>query len=103
MPHRASLPPSALEEIPPPSAELTLIGALMRAHLASLPPRKRTVFLASLMEVFEEYEASSNVVRIRSRRHDEAVTQARREAVAWTRAMMGAFFMMDVTKPPRPI
>jgi hypothetical protein len=101
MPERAELPPSVAEDMPHPSPELTMIGALMRAHMASLPPRKRRVFLANLMEVFEEYEGTSNVVRLRSKALDPEVTKARRGAVAWTRAMMAAFFMLDVEKPLR--
>lgn len=101
MPDRAELPPSVAADMPHPTAELTMIGALMRAHMACLPPRKRRAFLANLMEVFEEYEGSHNVVRLRSRALDSEVTRARREAVAWTRGMMAAFFMLDVDRPPR--
>lgn len=68
----------------------------MRAQLAMMPAKKRRLFLRELMGVFEEYEATSHVIRLRGREHDRAVTQARREAVAWSRAMMAAFFMMDV-------
>lgn len=101
MPERASLPPSKAEDMPPPTPELTLIGAHMRALLATMPPKKRRAYLRSLMETFEEYEAISNVVRLRGREHDAGVTSARRGAVAWTRAMMAAFFVLDVDAPPR--
>jgi hypothetical protein len=100
MPERASLPPSARADLPAPSPELTMIGALMRAHLRTLPAKKRRAFLANLMEVFEEYEGSSNVIRIRGREHDAEVTRARREAVAWARAMMGAFWLLDADAAP---
>lgn len=99
MPERMSLPPSRAEDLPEPSVELTMIGALMRAHLSCLPPKKRRAFLASLMQTFEEYEASSNVIRLRAKDKDEAVAKSRREAVAWTRAMIGAYWMLDMTAP----
>lgn len=101
MPDRAEIPPSLAADMPPPSAELTMIGALMRAHMACLPPRKRKAFLSELMRVFEEYEATSNVVRLRARSMDGEVEKARREAVAWLRGMMAAFFMLDVDRPAR--
>jgi len=78
-----------------------MIGALMRAHMACLPPRKRKAFLTELMGVFEEYEATSNVVRLRAREMDGAVERSRRGAVAWMRGMMAAFFIMDVDRPAR--
>lgn len=101
MPERASLPPSMAADLPPPSPELTLLGAMLRAHMATLPPKKRRLLLKNLMEVFEEYEATSNVIRLRGREHDAEVTAARRGAVAWTRGMMAAFFMLDVDAPPK--
>lgn len=84
--------------MPAPSVELTVVGALMRAHLASIPPKKRRLFLDNLMATFEEYEACSNVVRLRSQNRDAEVTKARREAVAWTGGMMAAFWMIDVDR-----
>lgn len=101
MPEYAGLPPSTVEDMPSPSVELTMIGALMKAHLATLPPKKRRAFLAELMSVFSEYEASSNVIRLRSRSHDAEVTRARRGAVAWTRGMMAAFWQLDLDRAPR--
>lgn len=76
-----------------------MIGAFMRTHIACLPPKKRKLFLAKLIEVFEEYEGTSNVIRLRSRDRDPEVTRARREAVAWTRAMFAAFWLMDADAP----
>ena len=102
MPDRAVLQPSERADLPPPSPELTMIGALMRAHLRTLPAKKRKAFLENLWDVFEEYEDSSNIVRIRGREYDAAVAKARREARAWARAMVGAYFMLDnLGSPPK--
>ena len=87
-------------DLPPPSPELTMIGAHMRAHMATLTPLKRRKYLTALSNVFEEYEAKSRIVRLRGREHDEEVTRCRREAQAWTGAMMAAFFALDVDRAP---
>jgi hypothetical protein len=86
-------------DMPEPSVTLTMMGALLRAHLATLSPKKRRQFLAELMKVFAEYEETANVVRLRSATHDEELTRARREAIAWTRGMMAAFWLRDLDKP----
>jgi len=87
--------------MPPPDVALTALGAHQRAFLKTLKPRDRRRYLTALMETYEEHEGTSNVVRLRSREFDAEVTRVRRSAVAWTRAMMGAFFMLDIDKPPR--
>jgi hypothetical protein len=85
-------------EIPPPSAELTLLKALLRAQLAALAtlkPKARQAFLRSLAETLAEFETGSCVLRIRGREHDAAVAATRKEAGAWLRATLGAFFIAD--------
>jgi hypothetical protein len=85
-------------EIPPPSAELALLKALLRAQLAALDtmkPKARQAFLRSLAETLAEYETGSSVVRIRGREYDAAVSQSRKEAAAWLTATLSAFFIAD--------
>ncbi len=91
-----SLPASLADEMPAPSAELTLIGVLMKAHLKTLSPKKRRVYLLSVMETLSDFEDMRKVVRLRSRAHDEAVEVTRRQATAWTRGMTSAFFLSEM-------
>ena len=100
MPERVSLPPSLTVDMPPTSPELALIGAFVRAHLATMPKRKRAIFMREVFAVFESYD-EGNVVRIRGREHDEAVAKSRRGAVAWTRGMMSAVLFDAMNCPPK--
>jgi hypothetical protein len=100
MPFRQGLPPSAADDMPEPSAALTALGAHQRALLKVMKPKDRKRYLDALVETYEEYEGSGNVVRLRHPRFDCAVTKARRSAFAWTRAMFAAFFMLDVDRKP---
>ena len=68
---------------------------MLRAHLRTLKPKARQAFLRSLAEALAEFEAHSCVVRIRGREHDAAVAVTRKEAAAWLRATLGAFFIAD--------
>ena len=99
MPERTGLPPSLMADMPPTSPELALIGAFVRAHLATMPRKKRALFMREVFSVFDSYD-TGNVVRIRGREHDEAVAQSRRGAVAWTRGMMSAFLLDSLDAPP---
>lgn len=99
MPDRASLPASLREEMPAPSAELTLIAVLIRAHLKTQPRKKRREFLFNVTAALEEMEMVSNVVRLRGREHDAAVSLTRKQATAWVRGMLGAFFAADMVRP----
>ena len=98
MPNRESLPPSLIREMPPPSVELTLAGVLMRAHMRTLPRRKRREYLLAVMEALEEFEMNANVVRLRPASFDEDVAETRRQATAWVRGMTASFFMADMIR-----
>ena len=82
--------------MPMPSAELTLIGVMMRAHLNTLPPKKRRAYLLSIMETLAEFDDFRKVVRLRGREHDEALGLTRKQAAAWMRGMLGAFFVAEM-------
>jgi hypothetical protein len=82
-------------ELPAPSAELTLTAVMLRAHLRTLKPKARQRYLRAIAEALGDFEAHSSVVRIRGREHDAAVAQTRKEAAAWLRATLGAFFVAD--------
>jgi len=82
-------------ELPEPSAELTLTAVILRAQLRTLKPKARQRYLRAIAETLAEFEAHSSVVRIRGREYDEAVAQTRKEAAAWLRATLGAFFVAD--------
>lgn len=99
MPDRALLPPSLIEEMPPPSPELALMGAILRAHMMNLSPKKRQAFLRAVMQVFTEYETGEVVVRLRAAKYDAEVTAARRSALAWVRGWMTTLSMTEI--PPR--
>lgn len=90
-----------VEDMPPPSAELAVMGAIFRAHLMTLSPKRRRVFMNCLMQVFEQYETDAHVVRLRAALYDAEVKKARRGALAWVRGMMAAFFLADMDRPPR--
>lgn len=101
MPERALLPPSMAEDMPAPTVELALMGAIFRAYLQTLSPKKRREFLESLMRVFEQYETDAHVVRLRAALYDGEVKKARRGALAWVRGMMAAFLISDLDRPRR--
>lgn len=101
MPERASLPPSSLVEMPPPSVELTLMSVMLRAHMECLSPKKQRLFVSSVMETFEAMERAGSVVRMRSPKHDEEVLKARRAALAWVRGAMAASWQLDALKEPQ--
>jgi hypothetical protein len=95
MPNRRADVPIPVGELPAPSTELTLAAVMLRAHLRTLKPKARQRYLRSIAETLADFEAHSSVVRIRGREHDEAVALSRREAAAWLRATLGAFFVAD--------
>ena len=94
MPSSQTKPPS-VAGIPAPSAELTLAAVLLRAHIRTLKPKARREFLRAISTAMGEMEADANVVRIRGREHDAAAAQTRKEAAAWLRATLSAFFIAD--------
>lgn len=98
MPSRLAEQPLAGGELPAPSTELTLTAVILRAHLRTLKPKARREYLRALAEVLAEFEADANVVRIRGREHDAAVSETRKEAAAWLRATLGAFFIADAER-----
>ena len=81
--------------IPAPTVELTLGALFLRAHLKALSPKKRRVFLRELAQAMTDFNEHANIVRLRGREHDAAVAKTRREAAAWLRATLGAFFVSD--------
>lgn len=95
---RDSLPRSLPGDMPTPSVALTVIGAIMLAHLRTLSPKKRKAFLTALFDVFEEYETTSHIVRLRGREYDAAVASSRRQAVAWSRGMFAAWWQATMLK-----
>lgn len=95
MPSRSADPSLAAGELPVPSVELTLTAVVLRSHLRTLKPKARQKYLRALSDTLAEFESDANVVRIRGREHDAAVAQSRREAAAWLRATLGAFFIAD--------
>ena len=95
MPSRRAEQPISMGELPAPSTELTLTAVMLRAHLQTLKPKARRRYLRAIAEALADFEAHSCVVRIRGREHDETVAQTRKEAAAWIRATLGAFFIAD--------
>lgn len=100
MADREILPPSQLADMPPPSAELALLGVLLRAHMETLSPKKQRVFVRTVMDTFDAMERAGSVVRLRSPKYDAEVVQARREALAWVRGAMAASWQLDALKRP---
>jgi hypothetical protein len=101
MTDRASLPPSLASDMPPPSVELTLISVLLKAHMATLSPKKQRAFLSSVMDTFEDLENAASVVRMRSPKYDAEVKKARREALAWLRGAIALSWQLDMLRGPR--
>jgi len=95
MPKRRADVPIPVGELPAPSTELTLTAVMLRAHLRTLKPKARQRYLRAIAEALGDFEEDQNVVRIRGREYDEAVAQTRKEAAAWLRATLGAFFVAD--------
>lgn len=94
MPERG-LAPSLASDMPPPSAELTILAVVLRTHLRGMKPAKRREFMRGLVATLEEFEADANVVRLRGREFDAAVAISRKQSVAWLRGTLAAFFVAD--------
>lgn len=87
--------------LPPPSAELDIIAALVHAHLETLSPKKRALFLSNIERLMRRHEALANVTRIRPAAQDEAKARARAQAFAWVRMAvecLNAFDEMDAAE-----
>jgi hypothetical protein len=97
---RTSLPPSIASEMPPPSAELTLISVLLKAHMATLSAKKQRAFITSVMDTFEDLENAGTVVRMRAPKYDAEVLRARREALAWLRGAIAISWQLDMLRGP---
>jgi hypothetical protein len=76
---------SNVPELPPPSAELMLIAALVLAHCRTLPRKERDRFLAEVEHTLGLQEASLNVLNFRPRSENRAVHDAMRQARFWFR------------------
>lgn len=74
-------------ELPPPSAELVLIVALVRAWLRSLSKRERKEVVRYVSELLSLEVESPNVVRLRPASADAEVAAAKLQAEAYWRAM----------------
>lgn len=85
-----------LEGLPAPSAELTIVAALVHAHLKTISPRKRRRFLDLVEETVRQHEALANVVSIRKPAQDAEKAKAGREASAWLRMARGAFRSIEI-------
>jgi len=83
------------DRLPPPSPELSLIGALVRAHLATLPKKKRQAFLRAVSEAFREFDEHHALIRIRPADEDPLVREARTLAANWWRHALGAQLTLD--------
>ena len=86
------------EKLPPPSPELVLLSAFVRAHLLTLPRKRRMAYLRRVTEAFAEFEEHQALVRIRPPAEDAAVAEARRLAWAWFRHAIGAQLTLDAMK-----
>lgn len=95
MPDRQGLQPSLASEMPPPSAELTILAVILRTHLRGMKPAKRREFMRGLVATLEEFESDANVVRLRGREFDVAVAMTRKQSVAWLRGTLAAFFVSE--------
>lgn len=81
--------------VPAPTVELTLGALFLRAHLKTLSPKKRRVFLRELATAMTDFNEHANIVRLRGREHDDAVARTRQEAAAWLQATLAAFTIAD--------
>lgn len=81
--------------LPEPTVELTLGALFLRAHLKTLSPKKRRVFLRELAQAMTDFNEHANIVRLRGREYDAAVAVTRAEAAAWLQATLAAFTIGD--------
>jgi hypothetical protein len=72
-------------KLPPPSAELILIGTMAQAFLEELPRKRRAPFLRRVGELLELQREYPNVVRLRPPMDDAALADARDQAIEWWR------------------
>lgn len=84
-----------IPHLPEPSAELTLLMALVRAHLAGLPRKDREAFISRVGDSLGVQEASYNLIRFRPRSQDSRVYASIREARAWWGQVLGALSRME--------
>lgn len=84
--------------MPPPSAELAILGVFMRTVIDEMPTKRRAAFMARLYENFGEMGEMDKIIRIRPHAFDEGTRKARRGAIAWARAMLTAHFMIGAKR-----
>jgi hypothetical protein len=81
-------------ELPQPSPELILILALVQAHVATMPRKRKDAFLLAVNRSLGLQEASYNILRFRPRTEDRAVYRAMAHARAWWSQAMAAVVRM---------
>lgn len=95
MQDRSSLAPSRLEDMPPPSVELVVLGVILRAQMQTLSAKKQQQFVKAALDTFEAMHRAGNIVRLRSPKHDAEVLKAQREALAWLRGLTSAGWQLN--------
>jgi hypothetical protein len=78
-------------QLPPPSAEFVFCRVAVESFIEVVGPKKGEKFLRCIGERLANEERLAEVIRIRSKAEDAAVCKARREALAWYRAMLPTF------------
>jgi hypothetical protein len=86
---------TAAEELPPPSAELNILAALVHAYLRQLPKRKRAAFMDEVEEIVAQHAAMAKVTRIRPASQDAAKADAANRAAAWVKMAREVFEAME--------
>jgi len=77
--------PNELCDLPPPSAELFMIGAVVEALMAEMPPEQRLKFADRIREAFLNHrELMAGVGARPSSQQVEAETQRKRAANWWS-------------------
>lgn len=80
--------PSTTEELPAPSAELTLIRVLVSAHLATSSRRKGDAFLEACALTFADEERLQAILPIRPPLQQKARRVAQKQALAMFNALL---------------
>jgi len=86
-----TLCPEPEEALPPPSAELYLVGNLILALARRAKPAKRVAVAEALVDDMiaglEAQLSLTKIARIRGPREDAAVARKARQAIAWLTAV----------------
>lgn len=83
--------PSRVEELPPPTPELSLLRMHIEATIVALGPKRSRKYLGVLLEFAADDESLSNVLPLRPPAQRAKLERTRRAALIWLRQLLPTF------------